>query len=857
MYYKGNDRAQIVVTGDTATPERDAENTHQPRDHDEIKQFADCRYIGPCQAFHRISGFPLHGAKPPVVRLSVHLPNEQIVYYEEGQEEEITNQTGPPPSSQLLEFFKAVHDSANITPVLNYKRASEVTYQELPQHYTWQSKGRKVWSPRKQQFGNYPVIGRMYQIAPTAKNSELYYLRMLLTRVKGPRGFEDLRTFDGEVYPTFQEACRARGILQDDQEWINCLHEACATMTNIHKLRELFVIILFYNNPANPRLLWDTFKKELSEDYRYQRVRWEQMRPHVTTTENYLVQDFDAALYDIQTILAESHYQNKTLRSFLLPDPITDRADLPDYVLQRQQEENDQEIINTVAELEAFTTMYDSMNPDQKIAIDTFIDACNGIEDATQSKCYFLDAPGGTGKTFVLNAFIHYCRSKQYNTIVTAFSGVAANLLIGGRTCHSQFKFPLNQDSIDCQTGHLKNTEPLGKRLYEAQVIIIDEGPMMHRKYWELLHYSCLDLYKRRNALAFDYTTPYAGKMIICSGDLRQCLPVIRHGDRTNIVQNVMNRSYLWSDFHILHLTVNERVMRHTAMESAEVQDQCRTFASNILRIGNGNIPFFQPDDVTIEVTDIVHARTTEETPLSEFVKWCYPELGNTHNDTISIYDKAILCSLNEDVDEVNKITIQTASGEGRKFFSADELTDKDDNNSQHIPIEFLNSLTSSGIPPHELELKIGCPVILVRNINPKIGLCNGTKLVITAFPGQYTIEAEIVSGTNRGNKVILPRINFLTNESDFPFEMRRRQFPIRLAYAMTINKAQGQSLRRVGIYLKHPVFSHGQLYVALSRAGIPWETRCLFETNAGQQGKTEEKYVTANVVWKEVFLNL
>ena len=238
---------------------------------------------------------------------------------------------------------------------------------------------------------------------------------------------------------------------------------------------------------------------------------------------------------------------------------------------------------------------------------------------------------------------------------------------------------------------------------------------------------------------------------------------------------------------------------------------------------------------------------------MQDFVHWCYPELTNAETDHISIFDKAILCALNEEVDQVNRITIEAATGEGRKFFSADQLQETDDNNN-HVPIEYLNSLTSAGFPPHELDLKVGCPVILLRNINPKMGLCNGTKLVITGFPGQYSIEAEIVTGTHKNNRVLLPRIEFTTDESDFPFVMKRRQFPIKLAYAMTINKAQGQSLKRVGIYLKRPVFSHGQLYVALSRAGIPWETRCLIEACEGQQGKIDGKYITANVVWKEVF---
>ena len=704
-------------------------------------------------------------------------------------------------------------------------------------------------------------------------------MRSLLTRVKGPSGFEALRTFNGVVFATFQEACRARGLPQDDQEWYVCLNEASAIMTNIRELRELFVIILFHNNPANPPLLWEAFKEQLSDDFRHQRIQWEennaqkgvgveskqQERVHNENVVNYgyVQDDFDRALYDISDILTDPHYQNKTLASFLLPIPIKQRNNLQQYNRSAQDPADEIGIIDPDAERSSFSVMYETMNAEQKSVIDLLASVTNDIANYRHAKCFFLDAPGGTGKTYVLNAFIHFCRSRGLKTIVTAYSGVAANLLLTGRTCHSQFKFPLNQDSTDCTTGHIKATEKIGKLLYAAQVIIIDEGPMMHKKFWELLHYSCVDLFKRFNPQEIGFDTPFAGKLIIGSGDLRQCLPVIKHGDRTAIVQNVMNRSFLWRNFQQLHLCVNERVKQHTVKQTNEIQNLCKNFSEQLILVGNGDIPFFDSSNHTIDISQIVRTRTTLEESLGDFVKCCYPELFGEQNlgNAISVFDKAILCALNDEVDEVNSITFKAAGGDERKFFSADELAESDEN-SQNIPIEFLNSLTSPGFPPHELELKIDCPVILLRNINPKIGLCNGTKLVITAFPGQYSIEAQIVSGSHKGNRITLPRINFVTSESDFPFVMIRRQFPIRLAFAMTINKAQGQSLRRVGIYLRNPVFSHGQLYVALSRAGIPWETRCLIETQTGLQGKITEsvdidpKYVTANVVWKEVFNN-
>jgi ATP-dependent DNA helicase PIF1 len=138
--------------------------------------------------------------------------------------------------------------------------------------------------------------------------------------------------------------------------------------------------------------------------------------------------------------------------------------------------------------------------------------------------------------------------------------------------------------------------------------------------------------------------------------------------------------------------------------------------------------------------------------------------------------------------------------------------------------MEFLNSLTVSGLPPHVLRLKVGCPIILLRNIDPSNGLCNGTRLICKSLETNM-IDAEIAVGQHAGKRVFVPRIPLCPSESDmFPFKLKRNQFHVRLSFAMTINKAQGQTIPNVGVYLPHSVFAHGQLYVALSR-GISRET--------------------------------
>jgi hypothetical protein len=372
-----------------------------------------------------------------------------------------------------------------------------------------------------------------------------------------------------------------------------------------------------------------------------------------------------------------------------------------------------------------------------------------------------------------------------------------------------------------------------------ASLILWDEATMTKRQAVEALDKSMRDIMGRRDR-------PFGGKTVVFGGDFRQELPVVRKGSRGQIIDASLRSSFLWKEMRPLKLVRNMRAHNNP------------WFADYLLRIGNGTEETDEKGHIRLP-QDICFPSTSEVADIKKLIDHVFPALDHNMIDPGYMTSRAILSTKNDNIDVINLRMIERFQGEEKIYHS---FNSAEDDPHGYYSQEFLNNLTPNGLPPHALKLKINCPVILLRNIDPANGLCNGTRLVVRGFQ-MNAIDAEIVVGQHAGQRVFLPRIPLCPSDDEmFPFKFKRKQFPIRLSFAMTINKAQGQTILIVGVYLPEPVFSHGQLYMALSRATAKSNIKVLaFKDDRKDKNKNSKKRkiseslitTTLNIVYKEV----
>ncbi|XP_057450927.1 uncharacterized protein LOC130742851 [Lotus japonicus] len=373
---------------------------------------------------------------------------------------------------------------------------------------------------------------------------------------------------------------------------------------------------------------------------------------------------------------------------------------------------------------------------------------------------------------------------------------------------------------------------------------------MLNKWCFEALDRTLNDIMKSHQSV--DSGMPFGGKVVVLGGDFRQILPVIQKGSRSEIVSATINSSYLWKQCHVLKLTKN---MRLISSKCHDEKIEIKRFADWLLDIGDGKVNTIDAEDSTIQIPDDLLILDSDN-PIQSLIDFAYPQmLQNLNEKNYKFFeDRAILAPTLESVEIINTEMLGKIPGEIKEYLSCDTTCRSDEDSeveAEWFTTEFLNNIQCSGIPNHKLSLKVGVPIMLLRNIDQAGGLCNGTRMIVKDM-GKNVIVANVVSGKQLGEKVLISRMDLVPTDSGLPFKFVRRQFPIALCFAMTINKSQGQTLSHVGLYLPKPVFTHGQLYVALSRVKSRKGLKILLLDEDGLISK-----VTKNVVYNEVFQNV
>ena len=344
--YKGHDCANLELR---VASDGQQENVASI---DDVSIFLDARYVSAPEAMWRLSEKRMHYQSHAVIRLAVHLDLQQSVYFRPGEEEAAMER------SQITTLTAWFHLNSHDPS------AHQWLYTQIPNHYVYQKATRR-WTPRKRGGGN--VIGRMYYVSP--RDTERYHLRLLLLHVRGATSYRHLRTVDGHEAETFQAACKLHNLLEDDDEWNNCLTEAtCFQMPA--QLRRLFVIICVFCQPTDPLKLWLDHKLAMAEDF---------SRAHSADTAENL------ALLDIQQLLSVHGF---TCADHHLPSPLAlNQLPVDDT--------------NWIEEHIRGAERKAQLNDKQRETVDSILCAVDDSVQASsqiQGRCFFIDGPGGTGE---------------------------------------------------------------------------------------------------------------------------------------------------------------------------------------------------------------------------------------------------------------------------------------------------------------------------------------------------------------------------------------------------------------------------------------------------------------------------
>ena len=893
----------------------------QPAPVDEIRAFQDARVVSESEAVARALGHPIHKRKPSVLRLALHLENQQPVLFKEGSEEAAIG--AGPKATTLTAFFalsSAVPDG--LSPAVR-----ELLYSDMPKYFTWVQSQRK-WKRRADAVhaGCVPKqLGRVNTVHPSL--GDVYYLRLLLQRVEGPQSFLELRTYQNIVHPSYRLACAARGMLADNEGvWKDIMEEAVRNYMP-YQIRDLFAALVVHGPPPDVPSLFDTYFEAMAEDVVHR------LEARVAAGLDLAAQDNDVRRYVMLQIEGRILDAAVTLagQGVLLPAstlgadgqpvvlfgeaaPAEHNEDIPSDAVEGRNGSSFERLLahempaDRAAQLQDALSRISTLVPDQLAVFNAIRGAIDG---GGIGRKIFLMAPGGCGKTYLASMLLAYCRGQGHAALAVASSGVAANLMPLGRTAHSRFKIPIDTGpNSSCGFAARSDTARL---LQRTRLIVWDEATMAHRHTFEAVKRSIKDTIGDEAAGRITW--------LLCGG-FEQIPPVVRRGSVLQIVRASIRKSPMWPDFTVMELSTNMRVQRCLEAGNVEESRLLDSWAKWLLAVGRGTVkaarstpePFEAvsedeaeeeeaPAEASLDArlqADLNGALPSPEAAAGVAVQGgsgsrldglrglaslavelattavCIPRAlcqkagkgvrdlllatfpdietidpANPQDCVDKLSGRMVLTPLNEDVKMINRQALELFPGEGVQSVGVNQLVDAEEDGEwgEVATTEFMDSVDHASIPDQDLQLKQGMVVMLLRNLASQSGDCNGTRYIVTRV-GSHSLGARRMSD---GTEIIIPKLFLTPADIGLPFEMKRFQFPVRAAFAATINKAQGSTLERLGIWLRDSVFGHGQLYVALFRVGDP---RKVVVGALSAAYDSLGRIVTNNVVYSQLFNN-
>ena len=364
----------------------------------------------------------------------------------------------------------------------NGEKARNLLYQDFLHNFVWH-KDTKTWTKRWKGFS----IGHMFFVPPTA--GECFYLRTLLCICWGPRSFIDLRTFQTVEYATFQDACQARGLLEDDGEWFLYLTEASQIQSG-RSLRQLFTSVLLFCQVSAPENLWLEFCDHICDNL-------------IVAIPNPTIDRIcDYGLFLLNCLLGESGY---TLEQFpRMPISQENWAHVNcNYLISEQLS------YKLDCKLHLFHEHLENIQniPEQLAIYDRIVHAVLGGVGRT----FFLSSPGGTGKTYVYKTMCHWLRLAGKIVLCVASSGITTLLLLGGQTAHSIFHIPINTLNAN-STCNISNQDSRAKLLRCVNLIIWDKAPTQSQFTHEALNWTLKDICKNEHR-------PFGSKTVVLGGN--------------------------------------------------------------------------------------------------------------------------------------------------------------------------------------------------------------------------------------------------------------------------------------------------------------------------------------------------